>query len=225
MKLLLSWIQQIWLHSTMHIKCESRMRHFYEVFRHAGTSMVLTHNCFAGEVSELSIIDDFQTGRIVFDEERISKAVVAYHVERLSVRQVAESMKITDFDVIVCLLDHVWKERHNTVEGYSLVEVACYIRLERAQLPQMALLIVKPEQLLPSQLVARTLNEPVEIIFIMTALLARMYRWPLADDLDNNWQMIENVPPPNDEEYISTMDGIQAIFEEVTEEIGRNRFS
>uniref|UniRef100_A0A915AMP9 Histone-lysine N-methyltransferase n=2 Tax=Parascaris univalens TaxID=6257 RepID=A0A915AMP9_PARUN len=205
--------------------CESRMRHFYEVFRHAGTSMVLTHNCFAGEVSELSIIDDFQTGRIVFDEERISKAVVAYHVERLSVRQVAESMKITDFDVIVCLLDHVWKERHNTVEGYSLVEVACYIRLERAQLPQMALLIVKPEQLLPSQLVARTLNEPVEIIFIMTALLARMYRWPLADDLDNNWQMIENVPPPNDEEYISTMDGIQAIFEEVTEEIGRNRFS
>lgn len=46
---------------------------------------------------------------MVFDEERISKAVVAYHVEKLSVREVAESMKIADFDVIVCLLDHVWK--------------------------------------------------------------------------------------------------------------------
>uniref|UniRef100_A0A9J2PPH0 Uncharacterized protein n=1 Tax=Ascaris lumbricoides TaxID=6252 RepID=A0A9J2PPH0_ASCLU len=167
--------------------CESRMRHFYEVFRHVGTSTVSAHNGLADEIRELCIIDDFQTGML----------------------------PVTD----------IGSERHNTVEGYSLVEVACYIRLERAQLPQMALLIVKPEQLSPSQLVARTLNEPVEIIFIMTALLARMYRWPIADDLDSNWQVIENVPPPNDEEWISSIDGIQAIFKEVAEDIGHNRFN
>lgn len=43
-------------------RCESRMRHFYEVFRHVGTSTVSTHNGLADEVRELCIIDDFQTG-------------------------------------------------------------------------------------------------------------------------------------------------------------------
>ncbi|KHN80263.1 putative histone-lysine N-methyltransferase met-2 [Toxocara canis] len=204
-------------------RCEDRLRRLYEVFRHVGPSMVVSSNDFGDQVCDFNFIDNFQTGNMTFDEERISRAVVLYHMEKLNVSAVADAMNITDFDVIVHLLDHVWKERDKTVERFSLVGVARHIRIDRAALPWAASLIAKPNELTPSQLILNTLQEPVEVIFIVTALLARMYQWAVAEDLDSSWEMIENAPPPNADECITNYSQLRVVFEETASEMQRTR--
>ncbi|VDK51927.1 unnamed protein product [Anisakis simplex] len=170
------------------IKYERRIKHVYAVCRQSRNGE---------QICDLESIDDSDAVRMVFDEERISQALVAYHVEKKTVPQAAASLKISNFELIVYLLDHIWHERDRTVEGYSLVGVASFIRIERAAIQFINSLLVRPEEMTPAQFIAvgsyyfyrmcyhldyisirlqRTLLEPVELIFIMTVLLARMYR-------------------------------------------------
>lgn len=46
---------------------------------------------------------------IDFNDEKISKAIIAYHVDELGIKGGADCLSVPVFDFIVLLMDHIWK--------------------------------------------------------------------------------------------------------------------
>ncbi|VDO57061.1 unnamed protein product [Onchocerca flexuosa] len=79
--------------------------------------------------------------------------------------------------------------------------------------------------LTPSEIATKTLSEPIEIIVMLTMLLAQMYGWPVAEDFSQNWKNIETSSIPSDEEAMQSVDDFVTIACEVLQDFKNDRSS
>lgn len=124
--------------------CEERMCNLYKTFRYSGPEYKIRRTVYGFSTLDIDFFDHIQEKiTLDFDEEKISKAITAFHNDKLGIKEGAAKMNISTFDFIVLLTDHIWKERDKTVEKYSISRVAGYIGVDRAQMLILGSLINK----------------------------------------------------------------------------------
>ncbi|KAK6102202.1 SET domain family protein [Brugia pahangi] len=199
--------------------CEERMCNLYKTFRYSGPEYKIRRTVYGFSTLDIDFFDHIQEKiTLDFDEEKISKAITAFHNDKLGIKEGAAKMNISTFDFIVLLTDHIWKERDKTVEKYSISRVAGYIGVDRAQMLILGSLINSNVTLAPSEIAIKILSDPVEVIVMLTMLLAQMYGWPVAEDFSQNWKYIETSFVPSDEEAIQSTDDFVTVVREVLED-------
>ncbi|VDK79560.1 unnamed protein product [Litomosoides sigmodontis] len=206
--------------------CEERICNLYKIFRYNGPEYKTRRTVYGFATLDTDFFDHAQEKiTLDFDEEKISKAITAFHINKMGIKESAAKMKIRVFDFIVLLMDHIWKERDKTIGNYSISEVAGYVGLDRAHMLILGNLINSNVALSPSEIAIKTLSEPVELIVMLTMLLAQMYGWSVANDFNQKWKNIETSSIPSDEEAMQSMDDFVTIAREVLEDFKNNRSS
>uniref|UniRef100_A0A1I8EWK4 Pre-SET domain-containing protein family protein n=1 Tax=Wuchereria bancrofti TaxID=6293 RepID=A0A1I8EWK4_WUCBA len=204
--------------------CEERMCNLYKTFRYNGPEYKIRRTVYGFSTLDIDFFDHIQEKiTLDFDEEKISKAVTAFHNDKLGIKEGAAKMNISTFDFIVLLTDYIWKERDKTVEKYSISRVAGYIGVDRAHMLILGSLINSNVTLTPSEIAIKILSDPVEVIVMLTMLLAQMYGWPVAEDFSQNWKYIETSFVPSDEEAMQSMDDFATVAREVLEDFKNDR--
>uniref|UniRef100_A0A915PJZ3 SET domain-containing protein n=1 Tax=Setaria digitata TaxID=48799 RepID=A0A915PJZ3_9BILA len=199
--------------------CEGRICNLYKTFRYNGPEYRTRRTIFGFRTLDTSFFDSIQEEiTMKFDEEKISRAVLAFHVDEMGIKEGAAKMGISVFDFIVLLMDHIWKEREKTIENYSISRVAGYLGLDRAHMLILGNLVNSSIPLTPSEIAIKTLSEPIEVIVMLTMLLAQMYGWPVAEDFNQKWKNIETSSIPSDEEVMQSSDDFITIAREVLED-------
>ncbi|VDK77404.1 unnamed protein product [Onchocerca ochengi] len=202
------------------------MCNLYKTFRYNGPEYKTRRTIYGFTTLDTDFFDHIQEKiSIDFNQEKISKAVIAFHVDKMGIREGAAKMEISVFDFIVLLMDHVWKERDKTIENYSISRIAGYVGVDRAHMLILGSLINNNIALTPSEIATKTLSEPIEVIVMLTMLLAQMYNWPVAEDFSQNWKNIETSSIPSDEEAIQSVDDFVTIACEVLQDFKNDRSS
>ncbi|KAM3723209.1 Histone-lysine N-methyltransferase met-2 [Dirofilaria immitis] len=214
------------LTSERKILCEDRICKLYKTFRYNGPKYKTRRTVYGFATLDTDFFDHiYEKITVDFDEEKISKAVTAFHIDRIGIREGAAKMEISVFDFIVLLMDHIWKERDKTIDNYSISRVAGYLGVDRAHILILGNLINSDIALAPSEIATKTLSEPIEIIVMLTMLLAQMHGWPVAEDFNRKWKNIETSSIPSDEEAIESVGDFVAVAHEVLEDFKNDRSS
>ncbi|EJD74846.1 pre-SET domain-containing protein family protein [Loa loa] len=206
--------------------CEERMRNLYKTLRYNGSEYKTRRNIYGFLTLDTDFFDHIQeTITVDFNEEKIAEAVIVFHVNKMGIKDGAAKMAVSVFDFIVLLMDYIWKERDKTVENYSISRIAGYLGVDRAHMLILGNLINNDIALAPSEIAVKTLSEPIELIVMLTMLLAQMYGWPVAEDFNMKWKSIETSSIASDEEAMQSMDDFVAIAREVLEDFKNDQSS
>ncbi|CAG9536768.1 unnamed protein product [Cercopithifilaria johnstoni] len=206
--------------------CEERICNLYKTFRYNGPEYKTRRTVYGFATLDTEFFDHIQEKiTLDYDEEKISKAITAFHIDKMGIREGAAKMEISVFNFIVLLMDHIWKERDKTIDNYSISRVAGYLGVDRAHMFILGNLINSNVVLAPSEIAIKTLSEPIELIVMLTMLLAQMYGWSVAKDFNQNWKNIETSSIPSDEEAMQSMDDFVTIAREVLEDFRNDRSS
>uniref|UniRef100_A0A0R3S6U0 Uncharacterized protein n=1 Tax=Elaeophora elaphi TaxID=1147741 RepID=A0A0R3S6U0_9BILA len=206
--------------------CEERICNLYKTFRYNGPEYKTRKTVYGFTTLDTDFFDHIQEKiTLDFDEEKISKAITVFHIEKMEIKEGAAKMKISKFDFIVLLMDHIWKERDETIDNYSISRIAGYVGVDRAHMLILGNLINSNVALAPSEIATKTLSEPVELVVMLTMLLAQMYGWPVAKDFNQKWKNIETSSIPSDEEAMQSMDDFVTIAREVLNDFKNDQSS
>ncbi|VDN01400.1 unnamed protein product [Thelazia callipaeda] len=206
------------------VLCEERICDLYKAFRFNGPEYKSKRTVYGSATLDTDFFDHIQQKvSLNFDARKISQALNLYHIKGVGIRVGASRMRISVFDFIVLLMDHIWKERNRTVKNYSIYRVAGYVGVDRSHLLLLSNLVNSNFVLSPSEIAVKTLCEPTEMIVMLTMVLAQMYSWPVAKDFNKKWKNIETASIPSDEEAVQSLNDLTTIALEVLESFKNDR--
>ncbi|MFH4982996.1 hypothetical protein AB6A40_009705 [Gnathostoma spinigerum] len=195
---------------------ENILYDLYAKFRQFDAQRVRAVNNISGvEQLDVDSLNNIESKPFCAPNESAMQAVMAFHHEKLTVRQISERMRISRFDVYVHLLDYVWNEKDQIMFDYNITPLICEAALERDSVDALSSslksIAIDGKSCPPLfDLMTDFICEPFQMMIMLTILLVQLHGWPIAYNID--WSVVENYSVSSSED----LESMAKIFADVS---------